>query len=123
MKKCKLCKTEYRGRKDKIFCTVKCKSQYYIKLNEATTRATKRIDKILHRNRSILLEIIGKNRKQIKINRALLDKKKFNWGYHTHTHTNNQGKLVTYLYDHSWILFSDQEVLISKIKASEQPEI
>lgn len=117
MKKCKLCKAEFRGRKDKMYCSISCKSEYNSRLNEATSIATKRIDKILHRNRSILLEIIGKNVKQIKVTRDLLDAKGFKWGFHTHTHVNNNGKTVSYLYDHSWLLFSDQEVLITKIKS------
>ncbi|MBE27089.1 MAG: hypothetical protein CMN33_05325 [Saprospirales bacterium] len=114
MKKCKICKSVYRGRKDKIFCSVKCKSDYHRKLNEVTLDATTRIDKILHRNRSILLEILGKNKVQLKVERSLLDKKNFKWDYHTSTHVNVQNKLVTYLYDISWILFTDQEVLIRR---------
>lgn len=115
MKQCKLCKKEFSGRKDKIYCSTKCKSDYHIRLAEVTSHATRSIDKILHRNRSILLEIIGKNKKQIKVHRSLLDQKEFKWSFHTHTHINKHGKIVTYLYDHSWILFSDQEVLITKI--------
>lgn len=115
MKKCKLCKKEFRGRKDKVYCTVQCKSEYHRRLSTVTLNATIQIDKILHRNRSILLELVGKSKRQIKVNRALLDRKGFKWSFHTHMHTNKRGKVVTYLYDHSWILFSDQEVLISKI--------
>ena len=114
MKKCKICKSVYRGRKDKIFCSVKCKSDYHRKLNEVTLDDTFRIDKILHRNRSILLEKLGKNKVQLKVDRSLLDKKNFKWDYHTSTHVNVQNKLVTYLYDISWLLFTNQEVLISR---------
>ena len=109
-----MCKSAYRGRKDKIFCSVKCKSDYHRKLNEVTLDDTFRIDKILHRNRSILLEILGKNKVQLKVDRSLLDKKNFKWDYHTSTHVNVQNKLVTYLYDISWLLFTNQEVLISR---------
>ncbi len=115
MKACKLCKKEFRGRKDKVYCSIQCKTIYHRRLSEVTSKATKKIDKILHRNRSILLELIGKNKTQIKVSRALLDQKEFKWSFHTHIHMNKHGKRVTYLYDHSWILFSDQEVLITKI--------
>jgi len=118
MKKCKLCKTEFRGRKDKMFCSVACKNEYHIALREVTTQATKNIDRILHRNRSILLEILGKNKKQLKIDRAILDKKKFNYTYITHYHMNKQNKKVHYVYDFSWMVFSDQEVLIRRIGRS-----
>ena len=111
---CKLCKSNFIGRTGKVFCSVKCKSEYSYKLKLATSIATGRIDKILHRNRSILLEILGKKRSNMKIDRAVLDKKKFHFNYITHNHINNQGKVVNYVYDFSWMIFSDQEVLIKK---------
>ncbi len=114
--KCKLCKKEFKGRSDKIFCSVECKSIYHFKLKSVTNIATQKIDKILHRNRSILLEVLGKNIHYKKLDRKILDEKKFNFGYITHFHVNKQGKMVHYVYDFSWIIFSDQEVLIKRIK-------
>ncbi|MFT4568902.1 MAG: hypothetical protein ACI9FN_003872 [Saprospiraceae bacterium] len=113
---CKLCKKEFTGRSDKMFCSIRCKSQYSYRLREATDLATNRIDKILHRNRSILLEIMGKVQVQKKVPRSILDTKKFKYSYHTHYHINNQGKFVHYVYDFSWMIFSDQEVLIKRLK-------
>jgi len=113
---CKLCKTGLKGRSDKIFCSIKCKSDYAYKLRDVTVLATAAIDKILHRNRSILLEILGKNKVQMKVIRDILDAKKFNFTYYTHSHINNQGKTVRYVYDFSWMIFSDQEILIKRIR-------
>jgi hypothetical protein len=112
---CRLCKEPVTGRADKIFCSATCKANYHIKLNKVTTEASERIDKILHRNRSILLEIMGKNSTQKKVPRALMDSKKFHFGYITHYHVNAQNKTVHYVYDFSWMIFSDQEVLIKRI--------
>ena len=103
------------GRRDKIFCSVKCKTTYHEKLAAVTFEASARIDKILHRNRSILLELLGKQTVQKKISRQILDQKKFNWTYITHYHINSQKKFVHYVYDFSWMVFSDQEVLIKRI--------
>ncbi|MFT6336813.1 MAG: hypothetical protein ACI86M_003406 [Saprospiraceae bacterium] len=111
-----MCKREIKGRSDKVFCTVKCKSDYAYSLRSVTEIATASIDKILHRNRSILLEIVGKNKVQMKVVRDLLDDKKFNFSYITHYHINNQGKTVSYVYDFSWMIFSDQEILIKRIR-------
>lgn len=113
---CKLCKTIFIGRTGKTFCSIKCKSEYNYKLRLATSIATARIDKILHRNRSILLEILGKTQSHLKVDRAILDKKKFHFNYITHHHINKQGKMVNYVYDFSWMIFSDQEVLITRVK-------
>lgn len=75
MKKCKICNTEIKGRSDKKFCSVKCKNYYHVNLRKATAVAVKEIDKKLHRNRSILLEILGKHKTQIKISRVELEKR------------------------------------------------
>jgi hypothetical protein len=115
-KNCKLCKKEFTGRSDKIFCSLSCKSNYNGKLSKATLLASQKIDNILHRNRSILLEIIGKSIVQKKVDRSLLDSKKFNWHYVTNYHLNSQNKTVNFVYDFSWIIFSDQEVLIKRIR-------
>lgn len=115
---CKYCKTPFVGRSDKVFCSVKCKSQYHWNLRRKTNTASLEIDKILHRNRSILFEIMGTNKTQIKVPREIVDKKKFNYKFHTHTHTNKQGKMLRYVYDFGWMDFSDQEILIIKTKSS-----
>ncbi len=109
---CKICKKTLKGRSDKKFCSVECKNYYHTQIKKVNTQATQKIDSILHRNRIILLEILGKHRKQLKIKRNLLDQKKFNFHYHTHTYLNNQGKTYYYVYDFGYMLFSDQEVLI-----------
>jgi hypothetical protein len=61
IRKCKMCKSSFEGRSDKIFCSANCKAIYHVKLKKVTNEATDLIDKILHRNRSTLLEIMGKS--------------------------------------------------------------
>lgn len=114
--KCKICKKKIIGRSDKIFCSVACKSEYHYKLIKATKVATYQIDKILHRNRSIMIEILGKHRNQIQINRILLEQKNFHFKYHTHTHINKQGKMYYYVYDLAWMEFSNDTILIIRKK-------
>lgn len=101
-----------KGRSDKLFCSIGCKNEYHIKLRQVTKIATENIDRILHRNRSILLEILGKNLKQKKVNRKLLDAKKFNFHYVTGYYANSKNKIYNYVYDFAWMTFSNREVLI-----------
>jgi hypothetical protein len=110
--KCKICKSALIGRKDKLFCSIKCKNQYHKKLRAVTKIAVKNIDIILHRNRSILLEVMGKKKIQLKVNRMILEKKKFRFKYHTHFHINSKNKMYHHLYDFAWMEFSDDEILI-----------
>ncbi len=112
MAKCKICSKIINGRSDKLFCSVKCKNYYHTNLRRVTNIAVNQIDVILHRNRSILLEIMGKNMTQKKMDRMELDKMKFNFKYHTHSYVNSQGKTYKYVYDFAWMSFSDNEILI-----------
>jgi len=111
---CKICKKQFSGRSDKLFCSPKCKSYYHFKLRSITKDVASEIDSILHRNRSILLEIIGKSLSQKKVLRLVLDKKKFNFKYHTHFTVNSQNKTFYWLYDLAWMEFSNDEILIVK---------
>ncbi len=114
---CKLCSGPVKGRSDKIFCTATCKAIYHSELKKITSSATAATDKILHRNRSTLFEIMGSNSKQVKVPRITLDRKKFNYSYYTGSHVNVKGKTYYHVYDFSWMIFTDQEVLIVRRKS------
>ncbi len=118
-KQCKICKTKLVGRSDKKFCSVQCKNTYHAKLAAVTLDAAKKIDNILHRNRSILLELLGKHNKMLKIPRLALDAKRFNFTYHTHIYVNAQQKTYHFVYDIAWMEFSDSEVMILRKKTIE----
>ena len=112
MKKCKICKSKFSGRADKLFCTVKCKNVYHKKLRYASVNSAIRINEYLKRNHGILLEQLGKNKAQVKVYRNILSDKKFRFKYHTHSHINKNGKAFHYIYDLAWMAFSDDEILI-----------
>lgn len=116
LRKCKECETPFSGRPEKIFCSVKCKSDYHRELRRKTAKAVLDINKILARNRSILFELMGEKAIQKKVLRINLEKKKFNFKYHTHFNENNQGKTYFFCYDYAWMDFSDDEVYIVKRK-------
>jgi len=117
-KNCKICKKEFVGRSDKIFCSIGCKNEYNVRLRKASQNAANKIDSILHRNRSILLEIIGKHKMQVKIDRIILDKKKFNFNYITAYSINKAGKFYHHIYDFSYMTFSSEQVLIVRKRRS-----
>lgn len=113
-RKCKICLKPIIGRSDKIFCSVYCKNVYHKKIRYASKIAAIEINGYLKRNYAILLEILGKNKSQIKVYRNLLEKKKFRFKYHTHFHINSKSKMFYYVYDLAWMEFSDDEILIIK---------
>lgn len=116
MKKCRICNKIIIGRNDKKFCSIKCKNYYHTNLRRVTNIAVEDINKILHRNRSILLEVMGKHKIQNKIDRIELEKRKFNFKYHTHFTVNSKGKTYFYVYDFAWMEFSNNEILIIRKK-------
>ena len=110
---CKMCKINMIiGRSDKIFCSLTCKNTYHKKLRKVTQDEAIKIDLILHRNRSILLEIMGKKTRKLLVKRFVLEKKKFRFKYHTHFNINSAGKMYKYVYDFAWMEFSNDKILI-----------
>tara|TARA_R110000868_G_scaffold221688_1_gene473455 strand:- start:318 stop:575 length:258 start_codon:yes stop_codon:yes gene_type:complete len=73
--KCKICSKILLGRNDKKFCSIKCKNYYHVNLRKVTDKHVKDLDTILHRNRSILLEVLGKSKGQITVDRVVLEKR------------------------------------------------
>lgn len=113
---CKICKSPLKGRSDKTFCGATCKAYYHNKLKTLTNQATLNTDQILHRNRSILLEVLGKNRSQIKVPKSVLEHKNFKFNYLTGFYENAQNKRYHIVYDFAWMDFKTGEVLIVRRK-------
>lgn len=81
-------------------------------MREHNSQAISGINRILSRNRSILLEVMGKNRSQIKVSTLVLEKRKFNFNYITKYTVNSKGKTYNHVYDFAWMNFSSDETLI-----------
>lgn len=120
---CKVCNKEFVGRKDKMFCSLKCKNDYHITLRAVTKQTAYPLDRILHRNRSILLEIMGARSNKKIVMRSELVKKKFQFKYNTHYNINSNGKTYHHLYDFAWMEFSDDEIMIVRQRKQWIPEI
>jgi len=119
-RRCKLCQSPYSGRRDKIFCSSGCKSDYHHQLRALSNKVASSTDKILHRNRSILFELLGDHENQRRIDRDALAKKNFRFEYMTGCYENEQGKRYYLVYDFAWIEFKTGEVLLLRRKKMEQ---
>ena len=114
---CKVCGKLLEGRRDKKYCNLVCKNQYAADMR-ALHRDEVRIEmKFLLRNRTILKELLDQESlKKKKIKRTALEQLGFRFENFTGTYTNKQNKLYHYIFDYSWMEFSDKEVLILKRK-------
>lgn len=114
--KCPICEKEFTGRKDKVFCSIQCKNDYHVSLRAATKQTAFPLDKVLHRNRSILLEIVGPKANKKMVLRSDLVRKNFQFKFLTHFNINSKGKTYYHVYDFAWMEFSDDEILIVRQK-------
>ncbi len=119
-RRCRLCNAPFKGRRDKIFCSTACKSDYHHELMAVSNQIALPTDKILHRNRAILYEVMGDNIHQKKVDRDALAKKNFRFEYMTGTYENAQGKRYHLIYDFAWMEFKSGDVLVVRRKNMEQ---
>ncbi|MCC7245487.1 MAG: hypothetical protein IT269_07405 [Saprospiraceae bacterium] len=116
-KQCEHCSKEIQGRSDKRFCSLDCKNKSAAVRRADTRDAVVEVDKWLHRNREILLTLMGNSNKE-QFDRALLTRTGFKYEYHTGTYLNKEGKMYRLVYDFAWMEFSDQKILIVRKKTT-----
>ncbi|MFN0203658.1 MAG: hypothetical protein ACKVTZ_19180 [Bacteroidia bacterium] len=114
-KKCLLCEKEIHGRSDKKFCSISCKNDYHSQTRSEHQPFTAPIDAILHKNRAILVELMGEIDRKMFM-RQDLAQKGFNFFYITGIYLNKQGKQYHYVYDFAWMEFSSQEIMVVRKK-------
>ncbi|MDX1407876.1 MAG: hypothetical protein R3330_07075 [Saprospiraceae bacterium] len=112
---CLVCGAPLRGRRDKKYCSLSCKNAYHTRRRIEQQPVVATIDRLLHRNREILVELWeeAQNRKFI-VPRSRLQRKGFKFRHFTSTYVNKAGKLYHYVYDFSWMAFSSGDILVVK---------
>lgn len=107
MKKCLNCGESFKGRSDKIFCTIYCKSSYhYQKDLEKDSNLFRKIDKQLKLNRR-LLKSYNKAGKSVVRKQKLLDVG-FNPKYFTHYWKNQKGDVYLFCYEFGFLEKKEQ---------------
>jgi len=100
-KTCLECGESIVGRVDKKFCSDLCRIAYNNKLNSDGTNYVRNVNRILQKNRRILLELNpeGKNR----VNGDKLKTLGFDFRYFTSTYTTKEGAQYFYCYDQGYL--------------------
>lgn len=114
---CRNCNKEFTGRSDKRFCSVVCKNQHNNNTRNNTREAVKEIDAYLHRNREILLLLLGSSKKEV-FDKSQLVRSGFKFDYMTGIYFNRENKMYRIVYDCAWMDFSDQKILVVKKKGT-----
>lgn len=81
MRTCPICQAKIVGRTDKKFCSDDCRANYHNRKNRNKNRPIKRIERILKRNRQILIEV--EKQGVFYISLTLLEKMGFDFEYCT----------------------------------------
>ncbi len=103
------------GRADKKFCNYQCKNRYHAGLRLTNLPIRQRIDRFLHRNHTILVELEKKTlAKRWSVTKSSLYKKGFRFTYYTSSYLNSRGKTYFYVYNFRWMEFGDGKVLVIK---------
>jgi hypothetical protein len=114
---CRNCNKEFTGRSDKRFCSAVCKNKHNNNTRNNTREAVKEIDAYLHRNREILLLLLGSSKKEV-FDKSQLVRSGFKFDYMTGIYFNRENKMYRIVYDCAWMDFSDQKILVVKKKGT-----
>jgi len=100
VRKCNCCGETLMGRSDKRFCNDACRSQHYHHIHQKERREIAKINRILRKNRRILLEWRSTNEK-CGYKESLL-KKGFCFDHYTHSKEIGKGRAF-YCYDLGYV--------------------
>ncbi len=109
---CQSCKQILQGRTDKKFCDDGCRNNFNNQQNSMLNKEVRCINRILKRNRAILLALlpVGKQQRIVRKENLLLEG--FNFGYSTHQGVGPDGSSYQICYDVGLILQENSEYLI-----------
>lgn len=104
---CKHCNKGLRGRTDKKYCNLHCKSAYQYQLSkEQPERFYNIVDNQLKLNRKILKEF-NKGGK-VTVRAALINELGFDANYFTHFWKNNKGEVYLFVYEYGFLKIKEQ---------------
>jgi hypothetical protein len=109
---CPECKEQIIGRSDKKFCGDVCRTAYHNNLYNQRDSTIRTINKVLLRNRKILLEteLINSNIKQTDV--FFLQDLGFDFSYYTHCRPDRTGQVIVFCYEIGYIRSNENKVQI-----------
>ena len=106
-KVCPVCDTPIKGRVDKIYCSLGCKSSHQYEQRLENDKFYLKVDKQLKQNRKILKKY---NRTGMTtLRREVLHKEGFNPNFFTHYWKNKKGDVYLFSYDYGILKIKDGE--------------
>ncbi len=96
---CQCCAQVLHGRMDKKFCDEGCRNNFNNQQNSVENKEIRIINRILKRNRAILLALFALEKKPTKVDRECLLLEGFNFRYMTQQGVGSDGQSYQICYD------------------------
>jgi hypothetical protein len=96
---CQCCAQVLHGRMDKKFCDEGCRNNFNNQQNSVENKEIRIINRILKRNRAILLGLLALEKKPTKVDRECLLLEGFNFRYMTQHGVGSNGQSYQICYD------------------------
>ena len=109
---CHCCAQVLYGRLDKKFCDEGCRNNFNNLQNSVQNKEIRIINRVLKRNRVILLAILSVGEKPTKVDREYLLLEGFNFRYMTHQEVGSDGQSYQICYDVGLISLKNREYQI-----------
>ena len=108
--KCQNCQELFIGRSDKKFCSDQCRNAFNNKITRQNEKLIHDVNKILRKNRKILLQFNPEGKTTIKTKHLL--KLGFDFRYHTHTFITKNNNEYHFCYDFGFLKLDEEKTLI-----------
>lgn len=100
MRKCQECGKELKGRIDKRFCDMSCKSSYHNRHKSPGEETISNFNRILRHNRTILKTLCPQGKSTVR--KEVLDHMKYDYRFFTNLFRSNKGALYYLCYDYGF---------------------
>jgi predicted nucleic acid-binding Zn ribbon protein len=98
-KRCLACGKMIKGRSDKKFCQEYCRNTFNNQRKEKYSARERHINKILHRNRSILCSVWDSTKSVTRVSKMDLLRQGFDFRYMTHVMNSDKGLRYSFCYE------------------------
>lgn len=109
---CLDCGAPLKGRADQKFCNDLCRNSWNNKKLGASTNLMRNINRELKKNHSILEEQNPGEKSTVL--KSVLDKKGFNFKYHTNIYTTKTGRVYYFCYDQGYSEVESNKFILVK---------
>lgn len=109
---CPECKEPIIGRSDKKFCGDICRTAYHNSIANQRDSSIRAINKVLQKNRLILLETAVNRNGNAQTDIYFLQELGFDFSYYTHCRPDRAGHVIVYCYEIGYIRNGEDQVQI-----------